>query len=146
MKKYNGLKRNMQELGTCGDDCSICPRYLATISENPEKLEEVARLWVRVGWREKVGFSEEMICNGCRAVKWCRYEDIRECAHERGLGNCGECGDYICDKINAVFKKNESYANECKKIFSEEDYDIFHRVFFSKRDKLDKIHKKIFNE
>ena len=138
--------KKRDQLGFCGDDCGICPRYLATMSGSLERLEQVAIMWKRVGWREKVGRPEEMICNGCRSVEWCRYDDIRKCAQERGLVNCGECRDYACNKINAVFKKNESYADECKIILSKEDYDTFHNAFFSKKIKLDKIHRKIFNK
>jgi len=40
----------MNEIGFCGDNCSDCPRYAASASNDFIKLKEAALLWRRVGW------------------------------------------------------------------------------------------------
>jgi hypothetical protein len=45
----------MTEIGYCGDDCKNCPRYVATINNDTEKLMEAALMWKRVGWRDTMG-------------------------------------------------------------------------------------------
>ncbi|MCP4668788.1 MAG: DUF3795 domain-containing protein [Deltaproteobacteria bacterium] len=130
----------MAEIGICGDDCGLCPRYVATKSGDMEKLKEVALLWKRVGWRDRISSPDDMMCTGCSTVTWCRYDDLRTCAKDNALDNCGECDSYPCRKILQVFEQTASYANACKDVFSKDDFDIFHRVFFSKKERLDSIH------
>ena len=77
----------MPEIGFCGDDCRLCPRYIATMSGSVDKLNEVAAMWERVGWRDNVVSPEEIKCNGCKTVKWCRYNELRECAQGREISN-----------------------------------------------------------
>lgn len=66
----------MAEIGYGGDNCSDCPRYVATINNDTEKLKEAALMWKRVGWRDTVLNIDEIKCGGCKTVKWCRYNDI----------------------------------------------------------------------
>jgi len=129
----------MLELGFCGDDCSACPRYIATQSGSRERLKEVAEMWWRAGWRDTIVSPDEMVCGGCASVKWCRYDEIRKCAREKRIGNCGQCYDYPCAKITKVFEQTESYAETCKERVSKEDYECFHKAFFSKRERLHRI-------
>lgn len=131
----------MTDTGVCGDNCSCCPRYTATLENNPKKLEEVARMWKRVGWRKKVISTEEIKCRGCRTVTWCRYSEIRKCAANFKLNNCGECSRYPCGKLKIVFEKTEQYANECKALFNENDYQTLSRAFFTKKQNLDRINR-----
>lgn len=35
----------MVKLACCGDDCSFCPRYVATLNKNEDKLRGIAILW-----------------------------------------------------------------------------------------------------
>ena len=130
----------MEKLGVCGDDCSICPRYIATQQGDAETLRQAADLWKRAGWRDEVGSPKEMICSGCASVKWCRYDDIRDCAQTKEISNCGECDMYPCDKISTVFERTRSYAKQCKDSCSKEDYECLHKAFFSKKSRLDQIH------
>ncbi len=131
----------MLELAYCGDDCNLCPRYIATQSNSVEKLKEVAVLWEKVGWRQNNVPPEEMVCYGCVTVKKCIYDDIRKCAKEKGIANCGFCPDYPCGKIETVFSQTETYAKLCKKICSKEEYECLRKAFFSKKQKLDKVNK-----
>ena len=107
-----------------------------------QKLKEAALMWKRVGWRDRVLGADEIRCGGCRTVNWCRYNGIRECAVDHDLDNCGECRQYPCDRLNEVFEQTASYAGQCKKLFSKEDFAILSKAFFTKKDNLDQINKK----
>ncbi len=131
----------MLKLTFCGNDCNACPRFIATQSGDAERLKEVAAMWGKAGWRNEILSPEEMVCHGCVSVKWCRYDNIRKCAREKGIDNCGICQDYPCKKIEKVFEQTESYAKECEKNFSKGDYGHLHEAFFSKRKKLDEAHE-----
>lgn len=121
----------------CGNDCNSCPRYMATISGNADRLKEVALLWKKVGWRDTVVSPEEMACRGCKTAPWCRY-GIRECALDKAIGHCGECGQFPCEKVLKAFEKTVQYEAICKRICSEEENRVFYRAFFSKRKNLKK--------
>ena len=131
----------MSEIGFCGDNCSLCLRYIATKSEDKDKLREVMALWIRAGWRDEVVGPQEMECYGCASVKWCRYDNIRNCAQDKGIKNCGECKEYPCDEIFQVFRQTELYAKRCKEACSEEDYRTLNEAFFLKHNKLDEINR-----
>ncbi|MHC4264710.1 MAG: DUF3795 domain-containing protein [Planctomycetota bacterium] len=129
----------MENIGVCGNDCSLCPRYVATKSRNVKRLKELSKLWKMVGWRENVERPEEMLCHGCTSVEWCRYKTVRNCAQAREIDNCGQCDYYPCDKSEKVFDQTKLYAEFCLEKLSKEDYVCFEKAFFSKKENLDKI-------
>jgi hypothetical protein len=130
----------MAYIGYCGDDCEQCPRYIATKSNDRDKLKEAAILWKKVGLNDQIVTPEKMICNGCASLEKCHYNDIRKCVKDKEISNCGKCKVYPCDKINAVFEKTISYAQQCKKTCSLNDYECLNKAFFLKKDRLDAIH------
>ncbi|NNK84195.1 MAG: DUF3795 domain-containing protein [Desulfobacterales bacterium] len=130
----------MANIGYCGDDCELCPRYIATESNDREKLKEAAFLWKKVGLTDQIVTPEEMICNGCASLEKCHYNDIRECVRDKEISNCGKCNDYPCDKINEVFEKTSSYAQKCKETCASNDYECLNKAFFLKKNRLDAIH------
>lgn len=134
------------KLGFCGDNCSVCPRYVATQSGDVEQLRKVAVLWYRVGLRDEVVPPEELTCHGCSTENLCAYEDVRECAIEKGVKNCGECEDYPCEKVLKVFKWTESFVERCKEKCSEEEYESLRKAFFSKKENLDRANKKYLSQ
>jgi len=96
--------KKMNEIGFCGDNCYSCPRYVATIENDIEKLKEASLMWKRVGWRDSILSTDEIKCGGCKTVTWCRYNEIRECARNKSLNNCGECNQYPCQDLILVFE------------------------------------------
>jgi hypothetical protein len=131
----------MAYIGYCGDDCELCPRYIATKSNDIKKMKETAILWEKVGFRDHIVSPEEMICKGCASLEQCHYRDVRECAEDKEISNCGNCNDYPCDKINEVFDRTDAYAKQCKKMCDIKDYECLQKAFFSKKDRLDAIHR-----
>jgi hypothetical protein len=128
------------KIGYCGDDCNYCPRYLATQSGNEERLKEVAAMWRMIGWRDSLEPAEKLTCHGCASMKTCGL-GIKECAIEKGVENCGQCSEYPCRKLLRIFKNNAREAIFCKDRLSTEDYQLFQRAFFSKKERLDRINR-----
>ena len=130
----------MTLIGFCGDNCALCPRYIATKNGDIHHLEKVRDLWVRVGWRDKETRPEEVACSGCISVKSCRYDNVRICAKGKGITNCGECIDYPCQDIIKAFEKTKSYEKKCKEVCSPGEYERLCKAFFLKKETLDAIH------
>jgi hypothetical protein len=130
----------MAYIAYCGDDCESCPRYMATKSNDVRGLEAAAILWQKAGYHDRLVPPEEMICHGCHSLEQCYYGELCECARGRGIGNCGECTEFPCDRINAVFDKTSSDAVRCKGILSTDEYECLYQAFFSKKDRLETIH------
>ena len=136
----------MTYIGYCGDDCELCPRYIATKRNDVEKLKQTAILWKKVGLTDHLVSPEEMICNGCASLESCHYNNIRECNRDKEISNCGKCREYPCDKINQVFDTTSSYARQCKEKCDAKDYQCLHHAFFSKKERLDAIHVKYIKD
>jgi hypothetical protein len=94
-------------LGACGLVCSECEAYKATQTNDPDAIAKTAAEWSKM-------FSadikpEYVWCDGCLAASsrkcgHCAECDIRACVTSHGLANCGECGDYACEKITQFFE------------------------------------------
>ena len=128
----------MLNIGCCGDVCDICPRYIASQSDDEKCLRDVALLWQMVGWWKDKESPQELTCHGCASVSHCDL-GVRECALEKNIKNCGKCTKYPCIKLIDIFKQNEKEAAICKELFSAKDYKVFQEVFFSKNEILNKI-------
>ena len=125
------------KIAYCGDNCAYCPKYIATISGSIEKLNQAALIMEKVGWRYNLDDSEKNKCEGCQDVEECEY-GVKECCIERNIENCGKCIDYPCSKIEKAFEITEINVEKFKKILSEEEYDLFRKAFFLKKENLEK--------
>jgi len=67
-------------VAACGNDCAACPRNTATVSGGALRLREVAELWYRLGWRDRVVSADD--------IKWKRSP---ETAVPRSSGARGSC-------------------------------------------------------
>ena len=131
------------KIACCGDDCSFCPRYFTNLSNDKEKLKEIALLWKKIGWRNDINPLESLICHGCQTfIDQCEY-NIRECCLEKKIQNCGKCDFYPCDKVENAFKITKLNTVKFKTILSNKQYDIFTKAYFLKKENLDKIKKDI---
>jgi hypothetical protein len=134
-------KINLDLFGACGDDCSICPRYKATLSKNTKDLERVKELWVLFGWRSPDVSLEDLKCSGCGKENKCSYQSLRDCAFGKSLDNCGMCRDYPCGLAKAAFEKTEHAFISCKSLCTEEEMDALTKAFRYKKTNLDRINK-----
>jgi hypothetical protein len=83
----------------CGIDCSACPAYIATQANHAKKLAEVAKGWSS---KEFPLSSEDVLCDGChteRVAKFAPECTTRQCGLEKGVSNCAQCGEYVCEKL-----------------------------------------------
>ncbi len=126
----------MLRLASCGNDCNLCPRYIATRAGDVERLREVAELWFRLGLRDTLPSADEMACHGCSSTTWCRH-GIRECTHEKGVDNCGQCQEYPCQTVQITFRETARCARDARQRCSNEEYAVLERAFFLKRQKLE---------
>jgi len=129
----------------CGNDCSSCPRYLGTQANDTEMLQQLAELWFRVGFRDKILSANEMQCNGCTKDSSCRYK-INDCKHRGDKKNCGECDFYPCDKISIAFEKANIYRISCKSKCTDNELFIMEKTFFNKQNTLNSIYKSYCEE
>jgi hypothetical protein len=133
-------KIHITVFGACGDDCSSCPRYLATTGKNKQDLERVKELWVLFGWRKPDVSAEALKCKGCGPENECAYRELRDCAFGKGLENCGICKAYPCRLTNAAFEKTENLFHSCKSLCTEDEMNALTKAFRRKKSNLDRIH------
>ncbi len=135
----------MDKIGVCGDNCSCCPRYIATLSGNLEKLEKVKDLWFRLGWREESFPARELVCKGCSPEVKCAYPELRNCAYEKRLSNCGLCDNYPCELVSAAYERTKRLTSNARSVCNREEMDILNKAFFNKKQTLDQIHNQTKN-
>ncbi|MFX1258194.1 MAG: DUF3795 domain-containing protein [Promethearchaeota archaeon] len=127
------------KIACCGDNCSFCPRYSATLSNNDELLKEIAVLWKKIGWRDKIDPPEKLLCFGCETFnEECEY-NVRGCCIEKKIENCGKCDNYPCNIIEKAFEITQINAKKFRDILSKEEYKIFKKAFFLKKENLDRV-------
>lgn len=132
----------MNMIGICGDNCACCPRYIATQNGKKTELEKVKELWVRLGLRDHDFPVKDMTCHGCLPENKCAYAELRTCVSVKALKNCGSCDEYPCKLINSAFDKSEKLKSHAKKVCTQEEMDMLHKAFFSKKQYFDRIHQK----
>ena len=106
----------------CGIVCSECPAFLATKNNfSLEKKTEIAKKWSE---KYRAGIKPEDInCEGCtpetgKKFNYCNVCEIRKCAQEKNVKNCGHCNEYVCEKLNNFFKvapENKTALDEIKR-------------------------------
>ncbi len=135
MTKEDWLK-SKRIIAACGNDCSVCPRYNKPPYQKTEKeLRHTAELWMKIGYRDHVVTNEEIQCTGCKPENWCRYKVVK-CTMEHGVDNCGMCPEYPCENIRECFEVTKSFEPMCKKMCTDEEYEIMRKAFFEKEKNL----------
>jgi hypothetical protein len=94
-------------LSHCGLLCHTCGAHIATMKDDDAKRAEVAAEWSKAYSADLK--PSDINCTGCLSdgpnlfshTKVC---EIRKCAREKSVVNCGYCGDYACETVNGVLK------------------------------------------
>jgi len=95
-------------IGYCGIVCTECEAFKATQAGDMAALERVAESW-RKAYDSPEITVESVTCDGCiteserKCGHWSECE-IRACAMERSLVNCGHCEDYPCQRLEGFFE------------------------------------------
>jgi len=93
-------------IGHCGLDCEKCEARLATINNDDNLREKVAREWSELNHTE---IKKEWInCEGCRidGIKsmFCDSMcEIRQCALGKSIETCKDCSEMAtCSKLKMI--------------------------------------------
>ena len=95
-------------IACCGLDCEQCEARIATIKDDNELREHIARKWSEMNNAPEIT-AETINCMGCRAdgikFAYCsQYCEIRKCVSEKGFSTCGDCVELNdCRIVGAVF-------------------------------------------
>ena len=144
----NGWKKLVAEkplqkriIAACGNDCSVCLRYVAHPFEKSEaEMRHTAELWMRIGYRDHVAAIHEISCAGCKPENWCRYRVV-SCCEERGVKTCAECVEYLCENIKECFEVTMSFEPKCREVCTEDEYEHLKKAFFEKEKNLSEIRR-----
>lgn len=85
---------NQALVSPCGLYCGVCGIYYASVNNDEQLKEKLAR-----GYGET---PDKIKCGGCRSdsVYWyCAVCTIKSCAAEKGYAGCHQCDSFTCDKI-----------------------------------------------
>ena len=95
----------------CGLDCRKCEARIATMLNDEELRQKVAKKWSE--WNQTEITPEMIHCEGCRVegakTPYCESLcPIRQCAMGKGMETCGGCGEMgTCGKVAAILGNNE---------------------------------------
>ncbi len=100
----------------CGLDCETCEARIATVNNDDDLRQKVAKEWSALNGVE---ITPEMIhCEGCRidgakTVYCASLCPIRQCALGKKYETCGRCGElHSCPKVAQIIGNNgEALAN-----------------------------------
>lgn len=89
----------MSYISYCGLLCEECPIYIATKNNDLKAKEKLA---VECSTENITFTAEDMTCHGCfwgknDNSKMCGDCEIRNCAKDKGVENCGVCPMYPCE-------------------------------------------------
>ena len=128
-EKAEELGRTEPVISACGDDCAVCPRFLA---RTEAELRETAELWYRFGWRDRVVSNEEIRCEGCGSRSGCSF-GILPCRKEQGVADCAGCVEYPCGRIRALTANTDGKAAQYRKLCDNEaELALLTRAFLEK--------------
>lgn len=137
MKWYTNRKTELQKaapiLSACGDDCAVCPRYIA---RTEEELRETAELWYRLGWRDRVVANDEISCTGCGCRPGCAF-GILPCRRAKGVASCRDCGEPRCGLLEDMPGKAAATQERLRAVCGDgELFGLLRRAFCEKEKNL----------
>ncbi len=90
----------------CGLNCRECPAFIATQKDDDEARKKISKEWAN----EEFGIEPaDVDCDGClvtdgKLMSFCDVCDVRICALDKEVENCGHCTEYPCGKLDKIFK------------------------------------------
>lgn len=121
-------------LTLCGYRCDLCLAFKPNVEKNPSNQQILSD-----GWFKYFGFRVEpasIICDGCMADHPRLIDQscsVRSCALEKGVTNCSQCEQYICDKLNQRIVTFEEVRSRVGENIPEDDYYMFIQPYENKR-------------
>jgi hypothetical protein len=96
-------------------------------------LENLARLWFRLGLRDCIVPAEEMKCTGCSKDKVCGYK-VNTCENLQGTAHCAS---FPCEKMKAVLERTDALSIIIKERCDDAEYQQLKKAFLMKREVID---------
>ena len=125
----------MQEIiAYCGLPCNECESFIATMNNDEEEINRIA-----AEWSEKYGSKitpVDVWCEGCltttgRQSSYCRSHcQVKKCAVEKQVVNCGHCADFVCGTLEEFYKMGIDTPEFAEKISAA-------------RKRMEKVHSRI---
>ena len=131
--RLDELKKTKPLYSVCGDDCAVCPRYLA---RTDEELHQTAVFWQQVGWRDRVVSNDEIRCQGCGSRQSCAFM-LLPCLQKKGLDKCSNCSEYPCSKIRRMLAQSTEKEALCRNTCGNDRmFTLMKRAFYEKEKNL----------
>ena len=121
-------------LTRCGYRCDLCLAYAPNVINHPSNREKLSD-----GWYKYYGFRippERILCDGCMAGNPQLIDQacpVRPCVIERGLDNCAQCEEYVCDRVTQRLVAYEEVRERVDGPIPEDDYLCFIRPYENER-------------
>ena len=109
------FKMKEKLVAPCGLNCAICDTFLATQADNDDLRQQVADKWSALF--HYTFHKDDINCDGClsggRMSIYCGTMcEIKPCAISKGLVDCKDCPDYLCDKLRKNLEASSHYTND----------------------------------
>jgi len=134
---------NREILTRCGFRCDLCLAYKDNIENNAQ------RQLLSDGWYKIYGFripAENIYCEGCINAECLTPKlidkdcPVRPCVIDKGIENCSQCDDYICDKLKDRMVVYEDLLKKDDIKISRKEYIKFIKPY-ENRKSLDELRK-----
>lgn len=107
-----------KRIAYCGLDCETCDAYIATKKDDQALREKTAKLWAELN--QAPILPEHINCEGCRGngrkTVYCESLcGIRQCALQKGVETCGDCGELEkCSTVGSLLSNNPEALKNLK--------------------------------
>jgi hypothetical protein len=121
-------------LTRCGYRCDLCLAYKPNVVENPANRQKLSD-----GWHRYFGFrlpAAEISCDGCMSENPKLIDQscpVRPCVIEKGLDNCAQCEQYVCEKLAQRLVVYEQVRQKVGADIPDDDYVCFIKPYENKR-------------
>jgi hypothetical protein len=120
-------------LTRCGYRCDLCLAYKPNVAKDPSNQQKLSD-----GWFKYFGFrlpASMICCDGCMAENPKLIDQacpVRPCVIEKGLDNCSQCEQYMCEKLAERIVVYEDVKKRIGVDILEEHYICFIRPYENK--------------
>ena len=121
-------------LTRCGYRCDLCLAYKPNVESNPANQQKLSD-----GWHKYFSFRlspQEIVCDGCMADDPTLIDDacpVRPCVIEKGLDNCSQCEQYVCQKLMERLVEYDEIKSRIDSEVPDDDYLCFIRPYENKK-------------
>ena len=121
-------------LTRCGYRCDLCLACKPNFANNPSNQQKLSD-----GWFKYYGFrlpAAEICCDGCMSDNPKLIDQncpVRPCVIGKGLDNCSQCEQYICEKLTERLVVLKQVKQRVGANIPDDDYVCFIQPYENKR-------------